>query len=106
MSPDDEIASIKRETFEQFKNSRRVWLIEERGGEFIVHNWSGNDGQYGAGVGPPSRYPTLRKAAARLLQLLQVGAVAPQTWPENVCIGTVTMDSESGAEPRPAVEPA
>ncbi len=100
MSIDDEIASIKCETFERFKNSRRVWIIEECDGEFVVHTWSGTDGRYGAGVGPPSSYPTLRKAAARLLQLLHIGPVAPQTWPERVCVGMVTMDSESVAADR------
>lgn len=89
MSPDEEIARIKQETFEAFKHSPRVWIIEERGAEFTVHTWTGADWQNGSGVGPPSSYPTLRKAAARLLQMLGCGAVAPQTWPENVCIGTI-----------------
>jgi hypothetical protein len=94
MSPDQEIAEIKRETFDVFKGSRQVWIIEERGAEFIVHQWSGSDGQYGPGVGPASSYPTLRKATARLLQLLAVGPVAPQTWPEEVCLGSISIDAD------------
>ena len=90
MSPADTIAKIKRETFDCFKDSRNVWIIEERGAEYTVHRWHGSDAQYGAGVGPPSTYPSLRKATARLLQLLGTGPVAPQTWPEDVCIGSVT----------------
>lgn len=90
MTPDETIAKIKQETFEVLRQSRRVWMIEERGAEFVVHTWLGDDWKNGAGVGPPSSYPTLRKATARLLQLLEIGPVAPQTWPESVCLGTIT----------------
>lgn len=93
MTPDESIAEIKQQTFDKFKNSPRVWLVEERGAEFFVHTWSGEGHIHGCGVGPPSSYPTLRKAAARLLQMLGVGAVAPQTWPESVCIGSVDLES-------------
>ena len=92
MTPEETIAQIKRETFEQFKDARRVWMIEERGADFIVHSWHGQDDPNGAGVGPASSYPTLRKAAARLMQLLHVGPVAPQTWPEKVCIGEISLE--------------
>lgn len=92
MTPDETIAQIKRETFEIFKDSPHVWIIEERGAEFIVHSWYGATHGHGAGVGPPSDYPTLRKAAARLLQMLGCGAVAPQTWPESVCVGSVNSE--------------
>jgi hypothetical protein len=91
MSPEQTIAEIKRETFEAFKDSPRVWMIEERGAEFIVHCWYGGEWKNGAGVGPPHSYPTLRKAAARFLQMLGVGPVAPQTWPEEVCIGEISL---------------
>ena len=96
MTADQEIDQIKRDTFDQFRDSRRVWLIEERGADFIVHTWNGSESEFGSGVGPMSSYPTLRKAAARLLQLLHCGAVAPQTWPEEVCIGSVNIDQHEG----------
>jgi hypothetical protein len=86
---DETVAEIKQETFDTFKSSRNVWIIEERGAEFIVHRWTPG------GVGAANDYPTLRKAVARLLQLLKVGPVAPQTWPEEVCIGNVTVDSDA-----------
>jgi hypothetical protein len=89
MTFEEEIAKMKAEHFATFKDSRRVWIIEERGADFVIHNWSLG------GVGPTSTYPTLRKAAARLLQLLHTGPVAPQTWPEEVCIGSVTLDDAS-----------
>jgi hypothetical protein len=91
MTAEETIAEIKRETFDIFKGSPQVWIIEERGAEFIVHTWHGDGWKHGAGVLPPSSYPTLRKAAARMLQMLGVGAVAPQTWPEDVCIGSVSL---------------
>lgn len=92
MTPEETIAEIKQETFDIFKNSRNVWLIEERGADFIVHTWLGPDADHGSGVGPPNEYPTLRKAASRLLQMLGCGAVAPQTWPERVCIGNINCE--------------
>lgn len=95
MTFDEEISEFKRNTFDTFKDSRQVWIIEERGAEFIIHTWNGSSHTHGAGIGPPSSYPTLRKAAARLLQLLHTGPVAPQTWPEEVCVGTITTDSHS-----------
>lgn len=93
MTPDETIAQIKHETFETFRWSRRVWVIEERGAQFIVHTWSGSEWTNGAGVGPPHEYPTLRKATARFLQMLGVGPVAPQTWPESNRIGSVDVES-------------
>ena len=97
MTPDETITEIKRETFETFKDSPRVWIIEESGAEFIVHSWYGAAPAHGAGVGPPSSYPTLRKAASRFLQMLGTGAVAPQTWPESVCIGSVDCEAPDAA---------
>lgn len=95
MSADAEIAEIKREYFDRLCNARQVWIVEECGAEFIVHRWTGGEWKNGAGVAPPSSYPTLRKTAARILQLFGTGAVAPQTWPERVCIGTITKAAQS-----------
>ena len=97
MSPEETVAEIKQETFEIFKGSRRVWIVEERGGEFVVHRWMGPDWQHGMGVGPPHEYPTLRKVAARLLQLFEIGPVSPQTWPEETCIGTIATEDAEGS---------
>jgi hypothetical protein len=93
----DGIIEIKQEHFEKFKHSRQVWLIEERGAEFIVHQWHGEGWQNGAGVAPATSYPTLRKATARLLQLLGIGPVAPQTWPEDICVGSVEISGDVDA---------
>jgi len=88
------VLELKQKAFDVFKISRRVWIIEERGSEFIIHRWLGPDWQYGAGVGPPHEYSTLRKVAARLLQLFDLGPVAPQTWPESTCIGEITVEKQ------------
>lgn len=96
MTFEEEIAAIKRDHFDTFSTSKNVWIVEERGADFIVHQWSPG------GVAPTSTYPTLRKAASRLLQLFHIGPVAPQTWPEEVCIGSVTLghpDERSGKDP-------
>lgn len=80
----DEIEQIKRDTFDKFKGAKRIWIVEDYGSGFMLHDWAPES------VAPPMSYPTLRKAASRLLQLFGIGLVAPQTWPEEACIGTVT----------------
>lgn len=80
------VESIKQETFGRLK-SARLFIIEEGvDGEWIIHQW------HNEGVAPQSSYPTKRLAAARLLQLLHIGPVAPQTHPEKICIGTVEKE--------------
>ena len=86
----EEIAQMRSEYHAAWLK-RKVWVISENeDGSFTVHRHDPN------GVAPPSEYPTLRKAAARLLQLLGTGVVPPQTWPENVCVGTITHQSAAG----------
>lgn len=46
-------------------------------------------------VWPETKKPTARAIVARLSQLLGIGPVAPQTTPEEVCIGEITYTSES-----------
>jgi hypothetical protein len=43
-------------------------------------------------VWPTTEKATARLIVARLSQLLAIGPVAPQTTPEEVCIGGVTYD--------------
>lgn len=100
MTFEQEVSKIKSDTFESLKDSRRVWIVEERGADFIIHAWIGPDYTHGPGVGPTSSYPTLRKAAARLMQLFAIGPVAPQTWPEEACIGTITQSPQEVAGER------
>jgi hypothetical protein len=78
----NEVEQIKREIFEAIKGCKLLMVVETEDG-FTVHQWHPD------GVAPTSTYDTNRKAAARLLQLLHIGPVAPQTWPETACIGTI-----------------
>lgn len=61
--------------------------IEERDGEFIVHQHSEDS------VCPQVSYPTKRLAASRVLQLLHIGPVAPQDHPETMEIGHVETET-------------
>lgn len=82
---DWDVPTIQRKHFESWVGRKVLAIIEMPNGEFQVYS------QDGDGVAPPSEYSTMRKAVARLLQLAHTGAVAPQTWPESVCIGHVEM---------------
>jgi len=82
-----ELDDMQREHFASWVG-REVWaIIETSDGQFQVYH------QTADGVAPPSEYPTKRKAVARLLQLIRTGPVAPQTWPERACIGSVELKS-------------
>ncbi|WP_354243497.1 hypothetical protein [Bradyrhizobium sp. LA2.1] len=88
MTHEEEIEAIKQATFDKFKGANRVWIVEDYGSGFMVHDWTPE------GVAPPMSYPTLRKAASRLLQLFGIGPVAPQTWPEEACVGSITTGTD------------
>jgi hypothetical protein len=45
-------------------------------------------------VWPTTEKATARQIVARLSQLLEIGPVAPQTTPEEVCIGQVFAEGE------------
>lgn len=69
---------------------REMWaIIDLPNGKFGVY-W-----QSAESVGPVTEYNTKRQAAARLLQLLAVGPVAPQTWPEEIGVGHVSLSDLS-----------
>ena len=63
------------------------WFIVEIDGQYEAHEWTPT------GVAPPSTYPTRRAAVARLMQLMRVGPVAPQTHPEEACIGEIRQEA-------------
>ncbi len=83
------VAAVKAQTFGVFRNSSRVWIIEEHGGWYTVHRWYGPEWKYGPGVGPPSSYSALSNAAARLLQLMECGPITPQSGSEEEVSNTV-----------------
>jgi hypothetical protein len=87
------IFRLKQETFEtHLRNCPLLILAENDDGSFTVHRWSKES------VFSAHDYATARLAAARMLQLLGTGPVAPQTFPEQTCIGVVgTADGPKDA---------
>ena len=53
--------------------------------------------QCGENILPQTHKATAREVIARLMQIMNVGPVAPQTFPEEVCIGYVET-SNSGKD--------
>lgn len=86
---DEELKRCKDEQAERLRD-KRVIAIAEVNGEFVVERWSSDS------VWPTMEYPTRQKAAARVLQLLGIGPVSPQTWPERHCIGSVSLEEGEG----------
>lgn len=80
-----DITTIKQGHWDGYK-SLEVWAIIEFADGWGVY-WHNAQS-----VGPTVRYPTKRLAAARILQLLGIGPVAPQDHPESICIGEITPD--------------
>lgn len=83
-----QIEQIRQENFKRIATAHRTLMIVEIDGQFEVHDHRLD------GIGPPSTHPTARTAAARILQLLKTGPLAPQTWPEEVCIGSVDVSEQ------------
>ncbi len=86
---DNELEAIRAENFRRISQAYRTIMVVEIDGQFEVHDHTQT------GVSPVSTYPTKQKAASRVLQLLHIGPVAPQTWPEEACIGSIS--TEQGA---------
>lgn len=68
-----------------WRNKRRWILVEEGDGTYSVHEHMID------GVATPCIKPNKREAASRLLQLLGIGPVAPQDYPESICVGEITQ---------------
>lgn len=85
---DAELEQMRKGHYQRFARADRVHFIVEIGGHIEVHQHTPN------GIAPPSTYNHKRQAVARVMQLMQTGMVAPQTWPEEVCIGFVQSDED------------
>ena len=72
--------------FDRLRGSSRVLIVREGDDGIAVEDFTAES------VMPCSVYPTKREAAARFMQLLQIGPVRPQTWPETACIGEVEVE--------------
>ena len=60
-----------------------IYTITETSDGFTIEE------QCGENISPQTHKATAREVIARLMQIMNVGPVAPQTFPEEVCIGHV-----------------
>lgn len=90
MTPEENYADITEMQAEWSRawRDKKRWIIVEEGNEsYSIHEHTSD------GVAPPTMKPNAREVAARLLQLLGIGPVGPQDYPESVCIGTIDYES-------------
>lgn len=81
-----DIPTMQRAHEERLRETHR-WIIAETDDGFEVHEWTVD------GVAPWFTYPVKEAAAARVLQLLGIKhAIAPQSYPESVCIGYIKTE--------------
>jgi hypothetical protein len=78
-----EIQQIARENREGWAGKALIAIVEESEGVFSVHQ------HFPDGVAPSSDYPNARAAVSRVMQLMRIGPVAPQTHAETACIGEI-----------------
>lgn len=76
----EEMRQIQYESVASIAHKSFVAIVED-GADFIIVQHSADGSTW-----PSTRYSTKRAAASRLLQLLEIGPVAPQTHPERVGI--------------------
>ena len=62
-----------------------IYTITETSDGFVIEE------QCGENILPQTHKATAREVIARLMQIMNVGPVAPQTFPEEVCIGYVKI---------------
>jgi hypothetical protein len=72
----------------------RYSLTEQDDGSWLIEQESGSGSTW-----PAITKPTKRAAIARLMQLVDIGPVAPQLEPESVCIGSI-YTAQVSDEPR------
>lgn len=82
-----EITEIQAFWNAKWRDKRRWIIVEESDGTYSIHEHMID------GVAPPVIKPDKRAVASRLLQLLQIGPVAPQDYPEEFCIGEIDYAS-------------
>lgn len=76
----NETDEIKRNHCEMLIAAEQVIAIARTAEGYEIHQWTTDS------VMPTVGYPTARLAASRMLQLLGIGPVAPQTHPETIGI--------------------
>lgn len=83
----EEITIMQAEWNKLWRDKRRWIIVEEDDGTYSIHEHMKD------GVAPLCIKPDKRGIAARLLQLLHIGPVRPQDYPEEVCIGEIDYKS-------------
>ena len=79
-----DIDIIKTEHYEANRHKEVIAIVKEDNGQFGIYQ------QTEYSVAPYILYPTARLAAARVLQLLGIGPVAPQYEPEVIACEIIT----------------
>ena len=82
-----DISSMQAEWNKLWRDKKRWIIVEEGDGTYSIHEHMID------GVAPPITKPNKREVAARFLQVLGIGPVAPQDHPEDVCCGTIEYKS-------------
>lgn len=78
-----DISNMQDEWNKSWRDKRRWIIVEEEDGTYSIHEHMKD------GVAPPITKPDARLVAARLLQCLGCGPVAPQCHPEEICVGHI-----------------
>ena len=78
-----DISAMQAEWNKSWRDKRRWIIVEEGDGAYSIHEHIKD------GVAPPITKPNKREVAARFLQCLGVGPVAPQSHPEEICCGVI-----------------
>jgi hypothetical protein len=65
---------------------RKISLIECENGEWIIQEEKNWDIPMLHSIWPETKKRTAKEAAARVLQLLELGPTAPQSWPEKITL--------------------
>ncbi len=91
MSDEKYLAEIRQMQFDWLTRNAEThrWIIVAEPEGFTIHEHMID------GVAPPARKATKFEAAARLLQLMGIKEpVAPQDYPEQVCVGTIGAEDD------------
>lgn len=83
-----DVDSIKNEQ-EQLSRTNAKWMIIETANGYEVHQHTADS------VFPPTLYRNKRDAAARVLQLLGIGPVGPQSYAEKICLGKIFSEDRA-----------
>lgn len=79
----NEISEMQATWNKSWRDKKRWIIVEEGDGTYSIHEHMID------GVSPPITKPNKRDVAARFLQCLGVGPVAPQHHPEKICCGVI-----------------